>query len=135
MCTAVSGNNPRFVDHFVPDDDVSGRLHDLIAEIVERREHARYQPASDAAAIDIEIRPGIDFVRKMLPGTTALAHVLSELPALFSHWRDSSIRRIHNERSLTIRFPVLDPIPRRVDRDAIVAGCKLLRVRFVLAFR
>src|SRR5690348_6448435 len=69
----VNRNDARFVDHLAADDDVSGTLNDLVSEIVKSGQHAVEHATRDAAAVDIEIFPGVDDVGEMIARAAAAA--------------------------------------------------------------
>jgi hypothetical protein len=55
--TRIQRNHAILMNHFIPDDHEPGRLQNLVSEVVQRRKHARYEAARDAAAIDVEVLP------------------------------------------------------------------------------
>src|SRR5262245_48476369 len=137
MRTVADRNNPSLMDHFISDDDVPGRLHDLIPEVVYRREHARHEAARDAPAVDIEVFPGIDFFWEMLAWARSTSQALNKFLTGGSHRRNSPIRRLDYERGLSIRLLPLLPIRRRIDghftalREDFAVGCGLLLCLFL----
>src|SRR5262245_50728336 len=107
------------MDHLIANRDVAGSLNDLISKVVDCRKHARHQPSRDAAAVDIEVFPRIDFVREVLPWSEAASQTLDELLSGGRHRWNASIRRIHDKRRLTVRPLAILPIRWR-DRKSVV---------------
>src|SRR5262249_9583639 len=133
--TSIERDDACFVNHLVTNDDVSWRLYDLVAEIVEGRQHAGDEPTRDAAAVNVEVFPRVHFIWEMLARTKTTPEALNVLLGLRSHCRNPPVRRIHNKRCLTIRLSVLNPVGWRIDREALVARLEFLSVGFRLAFR
>src|SRR5262245_41253441 len=98
------------MNHFISNDDVPGRLYDLISEVIDRREHAGNKTARNTAAINVKVFPRIDFVRKMLSGTEAASQALNKLLSFRSHRRNPSIRWVDNQRGLSVRLLPFLPV-------------------------
>src|SRR5262245_11572823 len=68
----------------------------------------------------------------MLPRTKTVSQALYELLTLGRQWRNSSVRRVHDKRCLTVRLLPFLPIRRRIDADAALRECLIVRLLLLL---
>ncbi len=108
MRAAIDRDHARFVNHFVEDGHVAGRLHDLIGVVVAGGEHAGGHAARDAAVPDAHVLPGIGDV----------GGIVIALRFRGGLERHSAIGRIHYERGL----PGGDNLSAGIEPDLVVVA-------------
>ena len=107
---AVERHDPRLVNHLVDDRDVTRRLHDLIAVVVDHRQYRARDAARDAPIVEAAVR-----VRIRGPAASRAARSAA--------WRccAASVIRRHAGRSADRRSATLAAAARRARANAAEA--------------
>src|SRR5688500_12926373 len=112
MRPAVERNDPRLANHLVTNDDDAGRLHDLVAVVVDGRQDRPEHAACDAAIVEAAITRTVG-LPPLEPVTTRTRLLLLIGLTLQSFRRQrwlTTVGRIDDDRCLPRRLSGLLPV-------------------------
>src|SRR6266852_6610277 len=128
MGTAVQWYHAGFVDHFLQNRHVAGRLYNLLSVSIDNREYGARHATADAADVIAEIFPRIGF-----GGVVAGSFRDPASPGFRKQVGSPTIRWIYDERRLLTGPPrALAPVARRAGAHLLIGRHGLLQIVLLL---
>src|SRR5882762_7429241 len=128
MRTAVHWDHAGFMDHFLQNRHVAGRLHNLLAISIDNREYGARHATADAADVIAEVFPRVAF-RVVVIGSLRDPSGLGLRKQVWC----PAIRRIYDERRLPAGPPrSLDPVTRRSRAHPLIGRHDFLQIVLLL---
>ena len=110
---SVQRDAARLVNHLVSNHDEPRNLKDLVSHVVPGRQHGSEQSTSNAPIVGTEIFEVVEWMGDNRVGEILVVGAPSlrdPLSAFLGERRKAAIRRLHDQRCLTRRRPMLAPV-------------------------